>query len=493
MKKALIAIMVGLFLLTGCAHFNEQQIEIYEPELPEVCKTSNYWAYINGNGDLYTWGYDSHNAGERTAFYAGSSLGQSVNVLYNNVPTKIYSGTAYVLSGNRGFTRNGEIIEWGKRMENDPCVPQVTKQGVAKAGIALYLTQKGELYTIPESENTMLSTTYENSGELVMTDVRDFAIGYKWLALKNDGSVWAFQASSMTTKIVEKPKKLIDGVQKMFVSLASDAAVLFLKDDGTLWTFGGNEFGQCGNGEHGDLDTSTQDCVVTQPYKLAENVIDAWASTLTTYYLTGDNKLYACGRNLYDMFLSGGNSQMIKKDYPEYFTTPVLVMEDVKQINYGDGGIFVLKTDDTLWTWGYSDKGALGNGVHYGGDLSSENFMLRLYQTDEALFSQPSQIMEDVRRILTGTTGLHFAQKTDGSVWYWGYGEIHADEDDDWDTKLEKSDLEGNTIFIYQKHYIIPTPIEFSIDTYFQTALDYIAAREGIDVAQYEAARYKDQ
>ena len=73
----------------------------------------------------------------------------------------------------------------------------------------------------------------------------------------------------------------------------------------------------------------------------------------------------------------------------------------------------------------------------------------------------------------------------DGRVMYWGLDYILADEDDEWDTKIISwSDK------LFQKHYIIPTPIEFSVDTYFQTALDYIAAQSGADISQYQAARY---
>ncbi len=494
MKRTLVAVLIGLFFFTGCSKVGKMmQVDLYQPELPAISLNIGYWSYIDNNGDLYTWGYDGRNAGMSLNDYPGDCLGQGNAIVYNNVPTKTYSNVAYVLRGNRGLTQNGEIIEWGKRLEEDSCVPQTVKENVAKTHLSLYLTKKGELCTIPESDNFQLSGSYRSRNELVLTGVKDFALGYSYFALKNDGSVWTFSVNSLTAEVVEKPKKFMDGVERIIAESSFDAAVLFLKSDGTLWSYGGNEYGQCGNGEHGDLDYKTRDCVITTPYKLADNVTDAWVRTLTTYYLTGDNKLYACGQNIYDLLLSGGNALMNLAEYPQFTATPTLVMENVIQMEDSDMGMFVLKTDNTLWSWGYGDKGILGNGICYeGGDLSSSNFNKREYMAKEAIFSQPTMIMENVRRILTGTTGLHFVQKLDGTIWYWGFGFICVDEDDDWDKDIPWADMFGNVITAYQKNYIIPTPIEFSVETYFQTALDYIAAREGIDTAQYQAAKHID-
>ncbi len=475
-------------MLAGCSNPTKSiQVNIYKQKLPMI-SFQGYWSFIDNEENLYTWGYDERNGGAVSGVYLGDSLGQGTDVVYNNDPFKIYSNVAYIIRANRGLTNDGEIIEWAKLMENDLCMPHSTKNNIAKVGMNLYLTRFGELYAIPTEENVRLKEPYENCGDLVLTGVIDFAIGYKYIALKEDGSVWTFLVSSMTGEIVEKPKKLVSDVVEIFSNPAIDAAMLLLKSDGSLWSYGGNEYGQCGNGEQGDLNLTTYDCIVSKPYKLAENVRTAWVSTLTTFFLTEDNKLYACGKNPYDLLLTG-NGQMLSDEYPKYISTPILVMDNVKQMEYSDTGIFILKTDNTLWTWGYSDKGTLGNGVCYeGDDLGTYSFSVRL-QNGEAIFAQPVQIMNEVERLFTETTGLHFAQKTDGTIWYWGYGEIYVNEEDNWDTEIQKTDATGETIFAYQKHYIIPTPIEFSIDSVYQDALNYIA-EQGIDTSQYEAVRY---
>jgi len=491
-KRIFAAVLAGMLLLAGCSGGGKTVLlDVYQPELPEIVLTSQIGLLIDGSGNLYSWGYDDYNAGSEG--YGKTSLGQGKEVLYNNIPTEIYSGVAFAESGSRGVTKSGELIEWGKLLEDDSCVPVVVRENVAKMNWILYLTKDHELWTIPAQEDLLQKEAYADSGELVLTDVRDFLSGYTYFALKDDGSVWTFLINGYG-EIVERPKKLLDDVVKLYSGNSTTSAALFLKDDETLWSYGGNEYGQCGNGEHGDFDVKTQDCVVTEPYQMAENVTEAWANSDTTYYLTADNSLYACGKNFNDLLMLGENGQMNPYDFPAFTATPVLLMENVRQMQQSGEGFFVLKTDNTLWSWGYADKGILGGGVCYeGDDLSAGNFSDRK-KAKEALYSQPTQIMKNVERLFTETAGLYFVQKTDGSIWYWGFGSIYVDKEDDWD-KQETAwqNAEGEYISAYLKYYIIPTPVEFSIETFFQNALDSIAAREGIDTAQYQAVKYIDE
>ncbi len=464
MKKLFIFILAGLFLLAGCS-------AVQTGGLPQVFMTMKAGSFVDSNGDLYTWGYDQRNVSEGE-YFPGLSLGQGTEIVYNNVPTKIYSDVAYVLRlGNRALTKSGEIIEWSMEYENDTCVPHVVRENVAKMDFSLYLTKDGELHTMPQGESKMSTIAYKDCGQLVMTDVKDFAAGYKYFAIKNDGSVWTFLVNGITAEIGEQPQKFMDGVERIVAESTTSAATLFLKTDGSLWACGGNEFGQCGNGQHGDLDTQTYDCVLTEPYKLADHVIDAWASTLTTFYLTEDHNLYACGRNYNDILLTGGDGKMQMSGYSEYMATPTLVMTDVKQIGYSDMGLFVLKTDNTLWSWGYADKGTLGNGVSYiDADMSMEDIYKRT-NTGDAQYYQPTKIMDEVKRLFPETVGLHFAEKTDGSIWYWGYGTLYTIGD-----TIESQGLKRTGV-IKEKNYIVPTPIEFSVDTFYQNALDYSAVQ----------------
>lgn len=158
---------------------------------------------------------------------------------------------------------------------------------------------------------------------------------------------------------------------------------------------------------------------------------------------------------------------MLSSGYPEYVDTPTLVMSDVKQIDYGGSGMLVLKTDSTLWSWGYADLGIVGNGKSYTGtDLGLFDIYTRI-NNGNGLICQPTEIMDHVKRLFSGMGGLHFAEKKDGSIWYWGYSTLYQIGD-----AIDPIGLKG-TGKIETLYYIIPTPIEFSVDTFYQTALEH--------------------
>ena len=120
---------------------------------------------------------------------------------------------------------------------------------------------------------------------------------------------------------------------------------------------------------------------------------------------------------------------------------------DYKIIAMGYHENFVIKSDNTLWTWG-SFSNSLKGGVNTVGDVSvqimydvvsvsaSRNHTLAI-RTDGSLWSWgvnnngqlgdgtttsskiPTRIMDDVVSIAAGN-GNSFAVKTDGSLWAWG-------------------------------------------------------------------------
>ncbi len=493
-KKIVALFLVMLFCLTGCSKAGETTKVEIKSDIPTFGIYNNS-VFLDENGNLYTWGYDTRNADPECVYL--TSLGQGAKVEYNNTPTKIYSNVADIDFMQYALSQNGELIEWGTLLNGETFMPQVQKSNIAKVYVTLFLTQDGELYSKPEKESIQLTTPYEETYTLIMTDVVDFWYSFGDYALKRDGSIWFFEASSITGEIVQKPKKIIEDVEKMSCGIFNNLHQIFLKTDGTLWSLGNNEYGQCGNGEYGDQDRKTQDCVVATPYKMAENVIDIYTTSSSTFYLTKDNKLYACGLNSYDLMLTVGNEQMDADNAPSFVATPVLVMEDVKQFYMGDNAMYVLKTDNTVWTWGYAGQGVLGNGEFLDADVMDLGTLLNPLFSGNGIFSQPTQIMEDVEQLFTQTSGLHFVQKKDGSIWYWGHSYIFVDEENDWDTKdsfgvrLETDEEYSPSGTNYKKYYIIPTPIEFTVDTFFQNALDAIASR-GIDTSQYQEAAYYD-
>ena len=122
-----------------------------------------------------------------------------------------------------------------------------------------------------------------------------------------------------------------------------------LKNDGTLWAWGANSSGQLGDGRYTNSSISVQ---IPGQWKAVS------AGTEHTVAIDKDDKLWAWGANW------GGNlgdGTTIPRSRPvqvtEDGTTP---FRDVKVVFAGDYYTVAIDKDDKLWAWGYNGYGQLG-------------------------------------------------------------------------------------------------------------------------------------
>jgi len=495
MLKKMIPLFFAILMMLSAGCQNNTVADSKEFLIPLAGNTRSVKSMIDQNGELYTWGFDNYlgGVGSRSGSLSNdSSLGQG-DMLYNNNPLKIYSNikTLYM---TRGVTWDNKMVEWGYRADKKATIPKVVRDDVSYIFEHLYITSSGELYTYPIWDNPAGERDYETGDIIVDTGVVDveltaYEVGHSGsIGLKKDGTVWVYIFNYGDLK---KKFKIAEDVTRMFTGYLASGTVFLLKKDGSLWSFGNNEFGQCGNGEHGDLNISTMDCVVSEPFKVLDNVKNVYSSRWRAVYAVTENgDLYGWGCNDCDLFLQGGEKTMFSDAVHSVCTTPVFIMSGVKEVVYSGNfntACLAIKEDDSLWAWGTNAYGELGNGTLPDTEDFGPAALSKLLMEYKAEFFEPVKILDGVKRYVGCQDYLQFVEMTDGRIMYWGLDYIVTDEDDDWDFQSSWNDL------LYEKHYIIPTPIEFSVDTYFQTALDYIAAQSGVDVSQYQAVRYIDE
>ena len=88
-------------------------------------------------------------------------------------------------------------------------------------------------------------------------------------------------------------------------------------------------------------------------------------------------------------------------------TTPIKIMDDVVSVSAGTSHTMAIKTDGSLWAWGHNGYGQLGDGTR----------SQRL---------EPVKVMENVACV-SAKGHYTMAVKTDGSLWAWGrneYGQL---------------------------------------------------------------------
>jgi alpha-tubulin suppressor-like RCC1 family protein len=228
-------------------------------------------------------------------------------------------------------------------------------------------------------------------------------------ALKADGTVWVWGANfygqlGINNSFQDVPLAFrVPGLADIIAIESGEDYTLALRSDGTVWSWGGNDFGQLGYVQ--DLDLSPRQ--VGSPGNLLTGIIAIAAAAGHSAALRSDGTVWSWGWN--------GNGEMGNNTgggQTESGVVPIKAqISDVTQIAVGSDHTSVLKADGTVWSWGWNQHGEVGNGTTGGADGCV--VCVRL----------PKQTS------IAGVTGIEargshtLARKRDGSIWAWGHNE----------------------------------------------------------------------
>lgn len=192
---------------------------------------------------------------------------------------------------------------------------------------------------------------------------------------------------------------------------AGNDFTLAIKSDGTLWAWGNNDAGELGDGTNIDKYTTTQIGTATDWQSVA-------AGSSNSYALKTNGTLWAWGNGGLGQL---GNGGLVLGDPgfndTNYTYIPIQVGTDSnwQNVKSGTGHVVALKSNGTIWAWGYNAYGQVGDGT--GGDGS--NFNIKKYPTQIGTANNWQFIDCGFRS--------SFAIKNDGSLWAWGrndYGQL---------------------------------------------------------------------
>ena len=225
--------------------------------------------------------------------------------------------------------------------------------------------------------------------------------GYGGSALKTDGTLWTWgrnnygqlghNQGSDVLGALSSPTQ-IPGTWANAAFTGGSGATFAVKSDGTAWFWGNGGYGGSG------LSNQTQYSSPTQLPGAWDNSTEKLGGLQHAFWVIKTNgTLWSWGNNEY-----GELGQNNKTDY----SSPKQVGTDTTWANVGKGGLFsaaAIKTNGTLWTWGRNNSNQLGqgNGTEY---------------------SSPRQVGTDTTwsRVQSVTYHYMIATKTDGTLWSWG-------------------------------------------------------------------------
>ena len=237
------------------------------------------------------------------------------------------------------------------------------------------------------------------------------------LALKNDGTVWAWgndtsgqlgssKATGESALAVQMETAANVPLEKVTDIKAGSDHSIVLKEDGTVWACGRGNEGQIGNGAYG---TGASKAFATQTLSDASNPLSGVtaiaAGSQYNIALKGDGTVWAWGQNNQNGQLGCGSTG--NKYFPVQVKEMLYNLTDVIAITSGFGNSVALKSDGTVWAWGNNDLGQIGNNT----------IVTELYAVQ--VKSDASSGLTDVIAVATGGTHM-IAVKNNGTVWAWG-------------------------------------------------------------------------
>jgi alpha-tubulin suppressor-like RCC1 family protein len=237
-----------------------------------------------------------------------------------------------------------------------------------------------------------------------LQDVRDKQLASEWTydgggELYTAGSGGNGQLGHNNKTQYSSPKQVGTTINWSKVSSGSGYQSFAIKTDGTLWSWGRQDGGKLGQNNNTEY-SSPRQIPGTDWSSIS-------ASANNCFSIRTDGTLWAWGQNYGNLGLNQpGQDTLAGRGRSSPTQVGGTTWAHVESA--GTGSQFAVKTDGTLWSWGYNNDGNLG-------------------QNNKTRYSSPTQVGTDTtwstNEVHWGTSSnnVHYAIKTDNTLWAWGY------------------------------------------------------------------------
>ena len=301
-------------------------------------------------------------------------LGDSGVYTYRSSPTQVGTLTNWsVTTGGQNFTTtvktDGTLWSWGNNNRG--------QLGLGNSGTYFR-------YSSPKQVGSLTGWSKVSNGYAFT------------LAIKTDGTLWSWGGSGQgalglgNVTYYSSPKQV--GALTTWANVSANAEgnpAIGLTTGGTIFTWGFNSYGQLGLGNVTAYSSPKQVGSLTTWSKISMG--QTWAGAIKT-----NGTLWMWG--------NGANGKLGLGNTTNY-SSPVQVgsLTNWSQLSCnGNSHTLAVKTDGTLWSWGFGAYGALG-------------------LSNTTSYSSPKQVgaLTAWSKVAGGTL-FSVALKTDGTLWTWG-------------------------------------------------------------------------
>jgi len=281
---------------------------------------------------LYAWGFNQN-----------GQLGDGTNIDIRT-PTKIGKDTNWIsIAAGRSHTlavkKDGTLWAWGRNFS-----AQIGDGSQLDRAVP---TAIGTLVPSPKAWKAVAAGESHSVG--IQNDGTVFTWGTKESGQTGQG---AGNPSIPVTLLDFTPTAItLSGAAVQFVGIAAGSNhTLAIRNNGTLYAWGLNDFGQLGDGGNTPI--------AFDPIQVGTDadwtVVSAGAAH--SMAIKSDGSLWAWGANTYGQLGDGTDADA---------NVPKQIGTEKKWVfvSAGKYHTFAIKTDGTLWGWGRNQEGQLGNGL----------------------------------------------------------------------------------------------------------------------------------
>ncbi|MFH1232026.1 MAG: hypothetical protein V1709_11095, partial [Planctomycetota bacterium] len=317
-----------------------------------------------------------------------------------NPNTLLYSTTYYwrIDSANELYTTPGEI--WNFTTIDEPVLPpaQVTTPNPADGATNVSIT--AQLSWAPAANTTSYDVCFGITNTNLTPLINTILTTYDPLTLTyNTTYYWRIDSKNSTLTTTGVVWSFTTGAQGGWTQVSCGLAhTVAIRNDGTLWAWGDNRYGQLGLGDYISRTSPTQVLTDTNWSSVSCGGVNysGGGAPAHTLALKNDGTLWAWGLN--------NNGQLGLGDYVTR-TTPTLVNSSSwRAIAAGGWHSLAILWDNSLWAWGNSYQGQVG--------LGSQSFTPWPYPITSAGTSWNAIAAGAVHSL---------AIRDDNTLWAWGY------------------------------------------------------------------------
>lgn len=330
--------------------------------IKEISAGNKYSVLVTKEGKVYSFGDNDYEKLGVSNTNSEGGIQASENAILNEKVQNIERVTAgynhtsvYDKDGNIYTWGRGESGELGNTENFNYSVPQLVGKNEVQTNTSGITIKKGDTFDVDAWMtyfNLFEDKTSELTYEILDSDIGTLEISTGLLSGVNEGRTTVIVREVGTDKKAVIPVRVLENSKVEPMVETAGSHTIMLKADGTVWTFGTNENGELGTGNHINSDEPIQ--VV---FPEGTTIVQVACGENHSLALDSEGNVWAWGSNKnYQL----GNSNVDKLQAP----TKVENLSNIRKIACGAQNSFAIGNKGEIYSFGQNSSGEGGIGSY---------------------------------------------------------------------------------------------------------------------------------